>query len=143
MIKIKIKQGLENILDAKVIREKVFIQEQGFKNEFDDIDKTAYHIVVYYNNQAVACGRTFLDQDNYEGYILGRIATLKPYRGKKFASKVMLELEQKALESGAKQVKLSAQETVKVFYEKLGYVTTSEIYLDEGCPHITMIKKLK
>ena len=29
------------------IRKKVFVEEQGFKNEFDDIDKSSTHLVLY------------------------------------------------------------------------------------------------
>ena len=33
-------------LEAKKIREDVFIKEQGFNEEFDIIDKTAKHILI-------------------------------------------------------------------------------------------------
>lgn len=33
--------------DAKRIREAVFMKEQGFKNEFDDIDLLALHLILY------------------------------------------------------------------------------------------------
>ncbi len=32
--------------DAKIIRKQVFMEEQGFKNEFDDIDNISFHIVM-------------------------------------------------------------------------------------------------
>ena len=33
--------------EAKKIRIKVFMEEQGFKNEFDDIDEVCKHLVVF------------------------------------------------------------------------------------------------
>lgn len=33
--------------EAKDIRIKVFMKEQGFENEFDDIDQISSHIVVF------------------------------------------------------------------------------------------------
>ena len=33
--------------EAKEIRLEVFVKEQGFEEEFDDIDKTAAHIVLF------------------------------------------------------------------------------------------------
>ena len=33
--------------DAKDIRIEVFMKEQGFKNEFDEIDTISHHIVVF------------------------------------------------------------------------------------------------
>lgn len=40
--------------EAKDIRTAVFIDEQGFKNEFDGIDDTAKHILIYHNGKAAA-----------------------------------------------------------------------------------------
>lgn len=44
---IKIAKGLANNADARLIRQQVFVEEQGFVNEFDDIDAKAYHAVIY------------------------------------------------------------------------------------------------
>jgi len=33
--------------DVIRIRQTVFMEEQGFQNEFDEVDKTATHIVMY------------------------------------------------------------------------------------------------
>ena len=40
--------------DVKIIRQKVFMEEQGFENEFDGIDDTAIHIVLYDEKTPVA-----------------------------------------------------------------------------------------
>ena len=41
--------------DAASIRKSVFMEEQGFVNEFDDVDGAAKHIVLYNDeNTAVA-----------------------------------------------------------------------------------------
>ena len=37
--------------EAKEIRIKVFMEEQGFKDEFDDLDDLCQHLVVFGNNQ--------------------------------------------------------------------------------------------
>ena len=38
-------------LEAVRIRTEVFIDEQGFKDEFDEIDDTAIHLVLYNNDK--------------------------------------------------------------------------------------------
>lgn len=43
--------------DAKRIREAVFMKEQGFKNEFDDIDLLALHLILYDGSQPAATCR--------------------------------------------------------------------------------------
>ena len=64
--------------EAKDIRTAVFIDEQGFKNEFDEIDDTAKHILIYHDGKAVGVAR-FFSEDGKE-YHIGRVAVLKPYR---------------------------------------------------------------
>ncbi len=135
----KIKTGLENNPDAKLIRENVFIHEQGFENEFDDIDKKAVHCVVYDGGFPVATGRMF-DCDGTAH--IGRIAVVKAYRGRGLGSAVVGALEDFSASKGYKQCALSAQLRAEDFYKKLGYEPFGEIYKDEYCPHIMMKKEL-
>lgn len=126
--------------DARLIREKVFVEEQGFNDEFDDIDSYAHHLVLYANNQAIATGRVFLkDKDTYT---IGRVAVIKQKRNNNLGTKLLLLLEQKAKELDGKKIELSAQIQAKIFYSKLGYQEVGEIFLDEEVEHIKMIKKL-
>ena len=67
--------------EAKDIRQEVFIDEQGFKNEFDDIDNTAIHLVCYDKEKPIGTARIFYDEE-LKGYHFGRIAVIKSYRGK-------------------------------------------------------------
>ena len=49
-------------LEAKNIRETVFVNEQGFNYEFDDIDDIATHLVLYTDDKAAATCRFFIDK---------------------------------------------------------------------------------
>jgi predicted GNAT family N-acyltransferase len=76
-------------------------------------------------------------------YKLGRLAVRKIARGKKIAQKLIAELEVAAKEMGAKEMYAGAQVPVRGLYEKSGYHITGEgEYLDEGQPHIMMVKGL-
>ena len=44
-MKYTLSKGLTNSPDARLIRQSVFVEEQGFEYEFDDIDETALHLV--------------------------------------------------------------------------------------------------
>lgn len=136
----KFNHGKEDFDDARMIRQLVFVEEQGFENEFDDIDEIAYHLVIYQNQKAIATGRMY--PKDQKTMILGRIATIKKYRKKGLGSKVVLALEQKAKELGFTVCQLSAQQRAQLFYEKLGYQILGSVYYDEWCPHITMEKSL-
>ena len=137
MINFKVTNNLTE--EEKMIRETVFIDEQNFKTEFDEIDDIATHIVMYLDNQPVGCCRLY-KQDNE--YHIGRIAVLKPYRGKGYGEKILLEAEKVAKEKGADCINLSAQVRASGFYEKLGYKKHGEIYFDEYCEHIAMKKDI-
>lgn len=136
----KINYGKVDFTDAKLIRQLVFVEEQGFENEFDDIDEFAYHLVIYQDHKAIATGRMYPKDEKI--MILGRIATIKECRKMGLGSKIVQSLEKKADELGYTIVQLSAQQQAQRFYEKLGYHVFGESYYDEWCPHVTMKKYL-
>lgn len=123
--------------EAIQIREQVFIQEQGFCNEFDEIDSIASHIVLFDNEIPVATARFLIEDDSY---VIGRIAVIKDYRGKHIGAEVLYYVEKNVEVFGGKCLKLHAQFDKKQFYEKQGYIAYGGIDLDEDCPHIWMSK---
>ncbi|HHX71685.1 MAG TPA: GNAT family N-acetyltransferase [Clostridiales bacterium] len=134
-------KGLSADNPARNIRKLVFEDEQGFIDEFDEIDEMAYHLVLMAEDRPVACGRIF-PADEPDTFKLGRLAVLKEYRGLGLGVKTVLALEEKAKSLGAKGIMLSAQERARGFYESLGYKAEGDIYYEEYCPHIKMTKTL-
>lgn len=126
--------------EAKLIRGEVFVDEQGFADEFDDTDGICQHLVLFDEDAPIATGRIFPQSENT--YAAGRIAVKKEYRGKNIGMEVMRLLEEKAAELGADTVAVSAQCRARGFYEKAGYTASGETYLDQFCPHIHMEKNL-
>ena len=134
-------EGIPNY--AKVIRQKVFVDEQGFHSEFDDIDETATHIVVFDEDKIpIATCRIFWDTV-MNTYILGRLAVIKEYRGKNIGSAIVKEAEKYVEKNGGKCLALHAQCRSSAFYLKLGFSEFGDIDEVEGCPHIWMKKDLK
>ena len=80
--------------DARKIRIEVFVEEQGFEEEFDSTDKIAKHFVLYVEGRAVATCRIF--SEGVGRFHLGRVAVLKSERGKGFGKALMLEAEKYA-----------------------------------------------
>ena len=128
--------------DAKEIRIKVFREEQGFIDEFDELDETSTHLVMYDGNVPVATSRTY-ESDTHGTYIVGRVAVIKEMRGKHIGSKLIAATERVIAERGGKAVTLHSQYHAAKFYLKLGYTEYGEIEYEEGCPHIWMKKELK
>ena len=94
--------------EAAEIRRAVFLEEQGFQDEFDEIDQRARHIVLYDNNIAAATCRFFEDK-TAGNYIIGRIAVMRQYRGKNLGSFILKCAETEIEKSGGKCILLHAQ----------------------------------
>lgn len=127
--------------DARKIREEVFVEEQGFQDEFDDIDGIANHLVIYENELPIGTCRFFYDAKK-ETYVIGRIAVVKEMRGKAVGAVIMQEAEKEIVRLGGTSCSLAAQVQAVRFYEKQGYATFGEVFYDEHCPHIWMRKEL-
>ena len=65
--------------EAKQIREEVFVEEQGFLQEFDETDVKADHLVWYEAGEAAATCRYYAGEEKGV-YWLGRLAVRKRFR---------------------------------------------------------------
>ena len=95
--------------DAVKIRKEVFMEEQGFHDEFDETDETAIHLVLYIDQVPAATCRFFPGQTQGE-YIVGRIAVEKEFRGNHLGSRILSAAESEIRNSGGNTVRLHAQQ---------------------------------
>lgn len=130
---------------AFYIRKAVFVEEQGvpLEDEFDQYDKLdgqCEHILVSHEEQAVGTGRL----RTVDGLgKLERICILEPFRKLGLGKVIIKTLEEIAREQGIPKVKLHGQTQAEGFYKKLGYETLSDVFMEDGIPHILMLKELK
>lgn len=136
--------GLDGIEGCKLVREAVFVDEQGFsvELEFDNTDTFAHHLLIKADSKPAAAARIFIEGDTNEWHA-GRICIMPEYRGTGLGLVLMHELERKVSELGGSRIVLSSQVRVRPFYEKAGYTAYGEEYLDEHCPHISMAKTVQ
>jgi ElaA protein len=79
---------------------------------------------------------------SYPGVSLGRVVTAKAFRGRGLSH----QLIEKALELAREKwpgmpIQIGAQEYLRSFYQSHGFEATSKIYLEDGIPHIDMVRK--
>ncbi len=127
--------------EAVAIRTAVFMDEQGFQDEFDAIDDDAAHLVGFMGEKPAACARVYWNEQR-GCYVVGRIAVDRELRGQSLGARILQAAEDLIAARGGSRSELSAQERASGFYEKQGYASCGEGYLDEGCPHIWMTKEL-
>ncbi|MFJ7509636.1 GNAT family N-acetyltransferase [Peribacillus simplex] len=126
------------------IRKEVFVDEQGFQlesefDEFDSLNSLSEHILVYYNEKPVGTGRLRVVDGLGK---LERICILEPYRKFGLGKIIIKTLEEIAKEKEISRVKLHGQTQAEGFYKKLGYQTSSDVFMEDGGPHLLMIKEL-
>lgn len=117
------------------------MEEQGFQNEFDEIDKEAKHFVAYDGQTEVAVCRVYYNE-MHKSYMVGRLAVRKEYRGRHMGDKMLECAEAYIKEKKGDCCMLTAQVKASNFYEKQGYHKCGEEFLDEFCPHVMMTKEL-
>lgn len=138
-MEIKIFESLN--ADAMMIRQAVFIDEQGFKEEWDDADKRALHIVMYDADEPIATCR-IIPTDKEDTAILGRLAVMKKHRAGGVGSHLISLVCDLLITRGVRTIILHAQERALPFYEKNGFVTFGERDYDEDCPHRWMKRNI-
>ncbi|MEC2076874.1 GNAT family N-acetyltransferase [Metabacillus fastidiosus] len=138
-MEIKIVTTDKQLEDAFNIRKIVFVEEQKVpaEEEIDQFENEADHLVLYDGEKPVGAAR-FRVVDGYGK--LERICILKDYRNKGAGSLIMEYLEKLASQKGLNRLKLNAQTKAIPFYERFEYKTVSELFMDAGIPHVTMIK---
>ena len=127
--------------EARLLRTLIFIEEQGFVREFDEIDDTAVHIVAFDGDKPIGTCRYYPRPDG--SYAIGRIAVAREYRGKGVGSALVLEAERRVALLGAKITVVSAQLRAAGFYRSLGYIEQGSPYPEEHVPHILMVKGIE
>ena len=121
--------------EAERVRVMVFVAEQKVPREieFDEDDKTAEHFIAFDGRHMVmACAR-LLDNGR-----IGRVAVLRPFRGRGIGEAVMKAVLERAKERGMKDVHLGAQVHALPFYERLGFVPYGDEFDEAGISHRMM-----
>lgn len=116
-------------------RTEIFLLEQRIIcQDFDRVDYESLHCFLEEDGRVAAYLRAY----RTDGVIkIGRV--LSNPHGIGLGTRLMREslpAIRKYFEGGA--VILHAQTRAKGFYEKLGFTVTSDEYLEEGVPHVTM-----
>ena len=139
MVDVRYVKGIGNYKVCSDIRNEVFIIEQGFKIDYDEIDDTCTHCILYEDNIAAGCARFYIDQENKAH--LGRFAILKKYRKKGYGKVIVNSIKQEVKKMGYNEIYISAQVQAIEFYKSCGFEVISDIYLDEHCEHLDMVTK--
>jgi len=146
MLKILVKPFSElttnELYEILQLRSEVFVVEQNcVYQDIDFNDKKAWHVIGLKNDKIVAYTRVFKPDDYFTKASIGRVVVKQSERKYNYGHQIIAD-SIKAIETNFKEttIKISAQTYLKKFYESHGFQKVGEEYLEDGIPHIAMIK---
>ena len=132
------------LYDLIKFRVNIFVVEQSCPYpELDEKDRVTntHHLIAYQNLIIVAYARLLPPGVSYPESSIGRFAVDASLRLQGIGSILMDKcLEQITILWPDHDIKVSAQAHLKKFYEAFHFNQTSESYLEDGIPHIEMLK---
>ncbi len=137
-----LKSWEEAQVDAFLVRQEVFIVEQGVpaELELDEFDASAAHVLVYQDARCIGTGR--LVNLSAKQAQIGRMAVLAKFRGKGVGMQILRKLVDLAASQGAQVIILHSQVGAIPFYENLGFQAQGDVYDEAGIPHRNMMLTL-
>lgn len=124
------------------LRIEVFVVEQNCPfQDADDKDQKSWHYMGWQAGQLIAYTRIVPPGLAFSEPSIGRVVTSKLVRGTGMG-RVLMDKSMEELYKiyPGSNIKIGAQLYLKSFYESLGFIKCSDIYLEDGIEHIYMIK---
>lgn len=124
------------------LRSEIFVVEQNcVYQDMDNKDQKALHVLGLKNGNIVAYTRIFKPGDYFEFASIGRVIVSQKERKHNYGNDIM-NASIKAVEDyfNETNIKIGAQCYLKKFYNNLGFKEVGEEYLEDGIPHIHMVR---
>lgn len=134
---------LAELYNLLQLRSQVFVVEQDcVYQDIDGKDEKALHVLGFENDQLVAYTRIFPPGVYFKEAAIGRVVVDEKKRKNAYGHEI-LKASLRAIEKAfnTQKVKLSAQTYLVKFYQRHGFHPVGEGYLEDGIPHIAMIKE--
>jgi ElaA protein len=150
MSKVAIKKFSEltttELFNIYKLRVAVFVVEQKcYYQEVDDDDLISYHLMFTDADGNLAAYARIIPEDNRTVARIGRVVVNPNNRGGGLGRKLVQEaLDQiPKLMPDATKIVLAGQEYLNSFYKSFGLKNVSDVYLEDGIPHIDMEMPIK
>ena len=124
------------------LRSEVFVVEQNcIYQDIDDKDNNAFHVLGIKEDKLIGYARLFDSGDYFDLPSIGRILIKENQRKYHYGYELVKEsityIEQNFSKTS---ILISAQTYLTKFYNSLGFIQQGEGYLEDGIPHIKMIR---
>lgn len=127
-----------------VLRQVVFVLEQNCVYlDCDGVDRKAHHLLGRDGDKKlVAYARLMAPGVTYNEACIGRVVTHPDARRKGIGRGLMTEAIARAHGLfGEGPIRIGAQRYLEPFYSSFGFETAGDPYIEDGIPHIQMLRK--
>lgn len=131
------------LYDILQLRSEIFVVEQDcVYQDLDGKDQKALHVIGKKHSKVVAYTRIFRSGDYFKNSSIGRVVVAKDQRQYGYG-KVIMNASIRAVKEHLNEdtIMISAQTYLKKFYNGLGFKEYGEEYLEDGIPHVAMMRK--
>lgn len=140
--------SVDQLYDLMKLRVDVFVVEQNCPyNELDekDRDKHTRHLLAYNENtEIIAYARILAPGVSYPEASIGRVVIAQQARGLGLAHSLMIKaIEVLSTYWPKHNIQIGAQQHLQGFYQQQGFEIASEMYLEDGIPHLDMLLTIK
>ncbi|HAV54524.1 MAG: GNAT family N-acetyltransferase [Aequorivita sp.] len=132
----------KELYDVLQLRSEVFVVEQDcVYQDIDGKDERALHIMGWEDGNLVAYARCFQAGDYFDEASIGRVLVRENYRKMGYGHAITkASIEAIKTNYKADKIKISAQVYLVIFYESHGFKTIGDRYMEDGIPHIAMLR---
>ena len=134
------------LFDVLQLRVDVFVVEQ--QCAYPDLDEYDRHVETRHlsgSNDAgklIAYARILPPGSRCPDVNLGRFVVWKDVRGQGVGHQLLREALKEIQTSWPERaIRISAQDYLQKFYEQYGFMRVSDVYLEDGIPHVEMVKE--
>jgi ElaA protein len=134
--------GVDGVYDMLALRAKVFVLEQGPYLDPDGADRRAWHLLGRNAAAELVAYLRVLDPGvKFDEVSIGRVVVDASLRGQGAGHALMREgLMRCAALWPAQAIRIGAQAHLQRFYVQHGFATVSDEYLEDGIPHVQMLR---
>jgi ElaA protein len=132
---------VEELYGLLALRQRVFVVEQTCTYlDADGVDLVSRHLWAEARGAIVACLRIVPAGVSFDELSIGRVVTEQAMRGQGLGRVLMRRgIDAVIASHGPVPIRIGAQAHLEGFYGELGFVRTSEVYLEDGIPHVEML----
>ena len=135
--------SLDELYRILQLRSEIFVVEQDcVYQDLDFKDQKSLHVFGVKNDKIITYTRVFGPGDYFKEASIGRVVVDKNERKFGYGHDLM-KASITAIKNyfNVNEITISAQVYLKKFYESHGFKKVGKEYLEDGIPHIEMIKK--